>query len=223
MNNIVFAGKLNDASAVRNGARFTVIVPSEADKGGKIFWEDKGCQYEIDFPSSAVIIVPPSVNFRLSLKLPDECICLVMERCPLPFKEITVVFDDKNHGILHAAQQADEYLNGISSFKKKTELILSSLGGLLVSYLISLKEEESFSSVIKQILADIDKNVSNTTFFLEDYIKTLPLNYDYVRKLFKKEVGATPHEYLLNKRMELAAHFLESDLSNRYSPFPYRK
>ena len=47
----------------------------------------------------------------------------------------------------------------------------------------------------------------------------MPLNYDYVRKLFKKETGVTPHEYLVNSRMDLAKNIILSGISNQYSNY----
>lgn len=191
MNKIIFAGKARDAGAARTGASFTVIVGSDA-----------------------VTVIPPAVKTEFSPA--DESLCVLIERALLPFKEVTVVQDDKNGGILHAARQSEAYLHG-STAKKET--VLSALGGLIVSYLTAFASDDGFSPITRQILTDIEKNLSNAMFFLEDYLKTLPLNYDYVRKLFKKEVGATPHEYLIRQRMELAAGLLKSGISNRYSSY----
>lgn len=189
MNKIIFAGDARNAETARTGASFAVIIQ-----------EDN------------ITVIPPAVKYEFSPA--DKSLCVLIERALLPFKEITDVKDDKNRGVLHAAKQAETYLHG--SFEKK-ELILSALGGLIVSYITAFAVSDSFSPVTKQVLSDIEKNISNTTFFLEDYAKTLPLNYDYVRKLFKKEVGATPHEYLIRQRMELAANLIKSGISNRYS------
>lgn len=194
MNKIVFAGKASDAAETRTGGCFAVIIGEEK-----------------------VTAVPPTVKYEFSAA--DESLCVLIERALLPFKDITEVTDDKNRGILHAARQAEAYLNGGADGSDKRDLILSALGGLIVSYLTAFADSGNFSPVTKQILTDIEKNLSNTTFFLEDYLKTLPLNYDYARKAFKKEVGATPHEYLLRQRMELAASLLKSGMSNRYSSY----
>lgn len=189
MNKIIFAGNAAEAVAARTGGSFAVIVNNET-----------------------VTAIPPNTAYDFS----DGGLCVLIDRALLPFKEITVVNDDKNGGILHAARQAEAYLHG--SLTKK-ETVLSALGGLIVGYLTAFAESDGYSPVTRQILTDIEKNVSNTTFFLEDYVKTLPLNYDYVRKVFKKEVGATPHEYLIRQRMELAAGLLTSGISNRYSAY----
>ena len=45
-------------------------------------------------------------------------------------------------------------------------------------------------------------------FELDQYLHTLPFNYDYLRKLFKSEVGVTPHQFLSDTRLQAAAERL---------------
>jgi AraC-like DNA-binding protein len=40
-----------------------------------------------------------------------------------------------------------------------------------------------------------------------------------VRKLFKKQVGLTPHDYLKTKRLEMAKSIMSSGASNQYSDY----
>ncbi len=63
------------------------------------------------------------------------------------------------------------------------------------------------------------KNACDALFSVEDCIRKLPLNYDYVRKLFKKETGVTPHEYLVNLRMKRARAIISGGVTNRYSKY----
>ena len=86
-------------------------------------------------------------------------------------------------------------------------------------YCAAFAEIENFSPVVKTVRADIERGISDCTYSLEDSLKRLPLNYDYVRKLFKKETGATPHEYLLHERMKLAQGLILGGMSNRYSEY----
>ncbi|MBR4545659.1 MAG: helix-turn-helix transcriptional regulator [Oscillibacter sp.] len=39
-------------------------------------------------------------------------------------------------------------------------------------------------------------------------MRGLPFSYDYLRKLFKKEIGVTPHRYLNDLRLQVAAQYL---------------
>ena len=43
------------------------------------------------------------------------------------------------------------------------------------------------------------------------FLRSLPFSYDYLRKLFQKELGVTPHRYLMDKRLKLAVELLTND------------
>ena len=75
------------------------------------------------------------------------------------------------------------------------------------------------SDLPKTVRSEILKGVSDCTFSLEDCLKRLPLNYDYIRKAFKKETGTTPHDFLLKERMSLASQLLSSGISNKFSSY----
>lgn len=198
MNRITFEGKKNC---------FEIIIPT-AD--GEIILSHS----RVNFNAGQIIVIPPQIKY--SLECAENAPSFYIEQAVLPFKDVTVINDDKNGGIFHAAKQAEEYFYG--DLKKK-DLILSALGALLVSYITAFADGGDFSPVTKLVIEDITKNLSDMTYSLEDFLKKLPLNYDYVRKLFKKETGETPHGYLLRRRMELAASLFKSGISNRYSAY----
>ena len=78
---------------------------------------------------------------------------------------------------------------------------------------------KEYSPVVKALMESIELNFGDQTYSLENAIRALPLNYDYIRKLFLKETGATPREYLEQKRMERARDIILSGATNRYSEF----
>lgn len=139
---------------------------------------------------------------------------ITLDKALLPFREVTFVNDTGD--IRHTAERARFYYN--SDLPKK-QIILSALGGLLVSLLTAFAERSGLSPVVETVRADIAKGISDCAYSLEDAIRKLPLNYDYVRKLFTKEVGVTPREYLLRARMELASGIIRSGITNRYSGY----
>ena len=208
MNKITFAGTTENYAGERVNKCFEIIV---AETDGEIIAANGKTAYS----AGEVIVIPPLVRFTLmSPNVSDRHILL--EQALLPFKEIITVKDDGAGAIAHTARQAEQYIN--SDLPKK-EIILSALGELIVAYITAFAEKNEFSPVVAMVRADISANLTNGVYSLEDALRKLPLNYDYVRKLFKKEVGATPHEYLVKLRMELAASFLTSGLSNRFSNY----
>ncbi len=207
MNDIRYAGYAEYSDALKSSRYFTVVLPP-AD--GKLFLENGTAE----FRGGAALVLPPFVGHTLSPY--GKALTVHIEQAVLPFKEVLVIPADKAEGIVYASKQAAEFM--LSPLPKK-ELVLSALGELIASYTVVLTAAREFSPVVELILNDISKNISDSSYSLENFLKKLPFNYDYARKLFKKEVGNTPHGELLKQRMELAATLLSGGQTNRYSGY----
>lgn len=205
MNGIAYAGYAENAAEERPGKYFKIIVPlgncSVEHADGKV-----------ELKKGEIAVIPPLSKHAVK----GKALCVSLEQALLPFKQIRIVHDDKGCGIECAARQAVEYFNSKNSTQGG---ILAALGGLIVAYVTAFAGGVNLSPVVETVIGEIRKNLSNTLFSLEDCIKKLPLNYDYVRKLFKKETGVTPHEYLLNSRMQFARELISSGIGNRYSNY----
>lgn len=204
MNGIAYAGAAENY-APRADKNFSVLVAE-----GKCVLEYPGGRTE--FVSGEAAVVPPLMKYSLS----GSAALITLEQALLSFKEIRIVRDDEARGLAHAAKQAEVYFKSDSPAK---EGILTALGGVIAAYIVAFAGDIRVSPVVATVRGEIKKNISNSSFSLEDSIKLLPLNYDYVRKLFKKETGLTPHEYLVNARMELARELIASGMGNRYSNY----
>lgn len=204
MNGIAFAGQAEQSDALRADKNFSVLVALE-----KCVLSHGGGNTEFD--DGFVAVVPPLVKYSLA----GRAVLISLEQALLPFKDICVIADGKERAIAFAARQAQYYFKQNSTRNG----ILAALGGLIAAYLADFAGDKQLSPVVQTVCGEIKKNLSNPSFSLEDCIKLLPLNYDYVRKLFKKEVGATPHEYLIGLRMELAQNIITGRVGNRYSNY----
>ncbi|MDE6667136.1 MAG: helix-turn-helix transcriptional regulator [Clostridia bacterium] len=165
---------------------------------------------EIIISGDAVVVAPPYCEYRAE---GADFLRVYIEQPVTPLKEV-VYFTDGDGMIRHAATAAKEFLK-----QEKSEAVLQALGNLLVSYVCFYADRKKFSPVVELVRQDIAKNLSNPAYALDDYLKNLPLNYDYVRKLFQKETGATPRAYLENARMELASNIISSGVTNKYSNY----
>ena len=115
-------------------------------------------------------------------------------------------------GSLHRA--VTEALTYFVSDKLKKELILASLGELITSYMIVFRSNSEFSEPVAKIRSSILKNYTKSDYALDEYIRTLPFHYDYLRKVFKKEIGKSPLEYMTSLRMKNAERLLSTDWTN---------
>ena len=68
--------------------------------------------------------------------------------------------------------------------------------------------------MVREIVNSITNNYPDANFELDVYLRSLPFSYDYLRKLFKKELGVTPHKFLMDMRLQTAAESLSSDFGD---------
>ncbi|MDE5721164.1 MAG: helix-turn-helix transcriptional regulator [Clostridia bacterium] len=178
---------------------------------GKLNFCGTSKHYEVIIPDgkAEATAVPPLTQYEFT----GNGIQITIEKALLPFKEATAI-PDENGEIADAAAKAAKYFKAQGS-----ALILAALGDLLVAYAAAFLEGENISPAVAAVKAEILSHVSDVTYSLDDGLKKLPLNYDYIRKLFKKETGITPHEFLLNERMQLARGLILGRISNQYSPY----
>lgn len=202
MNTITSVVSANGAEK-RISKHFEIAVPQTT---AQIMQADK----TFPVPANSFAVIPPLTEYSA-----DNAVIITVEKALLPFKEITVIPDSFGE-VCRISEQAQFYEQ--SQIPKK-ELVLSALGGLVVALATAFSESVKYSRVTETVRAEILDNLSNVTFSLEAAIKKLPLNYDYVRKLFQKETGATPLEFLTGERMKLAKNLLQSGISNQYSAY----
>lgn len=205
MNKIVFAGKISQGK--QPVSRFYEIILPSGD-GEIIFADEKFCFFE-----NCAVCVPPLCAYEITGQA--GALLVTLDKALLPFKR-PVILRDESAQIRYAAERAEEYF---AENPDGNALICDALGELIAAYVITFSPREKYSPVTETLRLEIEKKVSDPTFSAVDAIKKLPLNGDYVRKLFKKEVGLTPHDFLLSKRMQLAAKLLSSGISNQYSNY----
>ena len=115
------------------------------------------------------------------------------------------VADDEGGNLRVAFSQAKYYYQADI---RKRELVLEALGDLISSYLVVYRTDSGFSAPVKQIRNMIIRDYAKANFALDEAIRSMPFHYDYLRKLFKKEVGLNPLEYMTNLRMKKAETML---------------
>ena len=202
MNFVVYAGTAEN-------------MPERADKLYKIFVACEDGAYTLpdfylSFKEGDIVILPPFYRHALSPALINSTV-LVLEKAILPFK-IPTKIEDKNKLTAQAVAQA-EYFYG------KNGDILNAIGNLIAVSVSAFCEKRKYSPITETIRAEIESNISNPAYSVDDTLKRLPLSYEYLRKLFKKETGTTPLCYLSDCRMRLASQIISSGISNQYSEY----
>lgn len=136
-----------------------------------------------------------------------------MEDPSFPYKSPFRVSDDLERHLHVAFKHAQYYI--LADIKKR-ELVLTALGELISSYMVVFRSNAEFSEPVEQIRSVILRDFARVDFALDEAIRAMPFHYDYLRKLFKKEMGVTPLEYMTKLRMKKAETMLAA-MSNDYS------
>lgn len=168
----------------------------------------------VNYQAGEVVVIPPREVHANSSSEGFTNIHITIADPSFPDRTVFLVSDDKDRSLLSAFTQARNYY--LSDVIRR-ELVLAALGDLIVSYVIVFRSNTVFSKPVEQIRNSIRSNYSNPNYALDQVIREMPFHYDYLRKLFKKEVGSSPLEYLTNLRMQSAEKLLTAMWANQYS------
>lgn len=171
--------------------------------GGGAFEFESGIL--LPYQRGEAVAIPPGLRHTNRSQEGFSNIHIQLTDPPFPYRQAFRV-SDNSEGHLYAAfsqlrfyEQAD-IENG--------ELIRSSLGSLIASYMVVYHGSTRFSQPVEKLRSTIIWNYADPGFALDEAIRALPFHYDYLRKRFKKETGVTPLEYMIRLRMKKAESML---------------
>lgn len=209
MNDLVYAGTANphDGKSPHTHNGYEIICFSqygEVECGGRIF----------SFSEGDAAIIPP--NTPHNTRYAEGSIRAILEGALLPVRSVRAVRAKNAEGLFDAVRRASAYF---ADNCPQRDMILAAYGGLIAAFITAYSGATEHSPAVSSVIESIEGGFGNPAFSLEDAMRALPLNYDYIRKVFLKEMGLTPHEYLTRKRMERARDIILSDAANRYSQY----
>lgn len=168
----------------------------------------------MNYQAGEVVVIPPGERHANTSPEGFTNIYLTMAEPSFPFRGAFIVSDDVDRHLQSAFAQARYYF--LADINKR-ELVMAALGDLISSYMIVYRSNREYSEPVEQIRAGIMKNYSRADYALDQAIRRMPFHYDYLRKLFKKELGVTPLEYMTGLRMKKAETLLTAMWTNEYS------
>jgi len=168
----------------------------------------------IEYSKGQVVAIPPREVHANSSEEGFTNIHIRMAEPSFPYRSAFRVDDDENTHLKIAFTEAKFY--SLADVHMR-ELVLAALGELIASYMIVYRSNNEFSRPVDQIRSIIIGNYADPGFALDAAIRALPFHYDYLRKLFKKEVGVSPLEYMTQLRMKKAEMMLTAMWSSDYS------
>ena len=201
MNQIIYAGKhLLTYSVSRHVHSSWELIYCTGGSGRMVF--ETGV---FPYQSGDLLVIPPMLSHQNESERGFTNIHLNMLELRLELTEPKMIREEGAHFLLEAFE-AVFYL--FSSDPKKNSRLLSAYGDLIASLVEDNLETTAHSGVVEEIRGTIIRNYPDEFFALDDYLHALPFNYDYLRKLFKREMGLTPHQMLNETRLSAAAERL---------------
>lgn len=203
MNTIVFVGEHPKTFDVRWHTHETwELIYCTSGQGSFRFQDGRIIPYH----AGEMVVIPPQEVHANSSEEGFTNIHLNISEPSFPYRSAFKIQDES--GSLHKAfVEARLYY---TSDKAKRELVLASLGELITSYLVVFRSNSEFTESVEMIRNSILQNYTNPEYALDEYIRSLPFHYDYLRKIFKKELGMSPLEYMTSLRMKNAERLLST-------------
>ncbi|MGN1060490.1 MAG: helix-turn-helix transcriptional regulator [Candidatus Coproplasma sp.] len=219
MNDIVFADKYSafeKAGAQKFNKCLKVIIPEQNGGGAKIAF-GQNLEEVHDYGRGEYLIIPPYSHYQLERPNGEDLVACIEQPLLPSSLPVFIVTNALSQGMRSAVNEAIIYFNA-DEYQDPADGIVSALGQLIVAYVADVYSPK-LHPVVVTIKADMEKNFTDSTYSAETALRKIPLNYDYVRKLFKKETGITPHDYLEGIRMNRARQYIENGITNTYSNF----
>lgn len=207
MNEIIYAGKHLLTFSVSRHAHSSWEFIYCTGGGGTLLFDDLSLAYA----EGDIALIPPYIP-HINQSLDGFTNIHVNINDPtLALKSPAIVRDDSNRFILDAFNGA---FYQYSSAPGRQTALLTVYGDLVVYLLAARLTAPRFSAVTREIISSITNNYPDCGYELDVYLRSLPFSSDYLRKLFKKEVGVTPHRFLTDLRLQTAAESLGSSCAN---------
>ncbi len=201
MNQIIYAGKHLITYEVPRHAHSSWELIYCTGGSGTLYYDEGSLPYG----EGDVLVIPPLVPHRNGSGTGFTNIHLNMTASGLDFRKPVLLHDDGNHFLLDAFSAA--FFRFSADPGTQTEL-LATYAHLIVCLIRAGSERTPENPAVEKIRLCIIRSYPDESFSLEAYLRSLPFNYDYLRKLFRSETGLTPHQYLSDLRLHAAAERL---------------
>lgn len=201
MNNIIYVGKHALTWSVSNHLHKGWELIYCTGGNGKLSFADRTLSYT----AGDVAVIPPMTpHVNIS---EDGFTNIHMNLCDatLDSTKPILIHADSNGYLLDAFKAAFHYYSEGGA----QQPLLPLYGHLIVAFLTEYQPVRH-SETVRQIEDDILRHYPDCAYDLNTYLSSLPFNGEYLKKMFKKETGMTPLQYLTDRRLENAAAILRT-------------
>jgi AraC-like DNA-binding protein len=161
---------------------------------------------EIPFTKGTLVCIPPhAMHEEISPKgFKNYHVCVA--DFPLDKKDI-VFTDNATRDLQRLVEMLYRTVYIHEEASLNTPLAQSLLDAFLNTILANINSKNKY---VEQMINSIILNISNPQYRISEAYEGIPMSCDHLRRLFISQVGMTPTEYLLDKRIGQAQRMLYS-------------
>ena len=201
MNRIIYVGKHALTMTVSRHLHNSLELIFCTSGCGEMIFDDKVMRYS----ANDVVVIPPFLPHANISDTGFTNIHINLEETTLNQAEPFIIPADPNGFLLSAFAAAFYYYSGNPEDRS---LLLPLYGQLIAASLTTRMQKPLHSEIVQKLENDILENYPDCGYDLNLFLSTLPFSAGYLKKVFKKETGLTPLQYLTDKRLENAANNL---------------
>ncbi len=202
MNDIVYVGKhALTISVAKHMHNYCELIYCTSG-GGQMVFANKTLNYSED----SILIIPPMVTHKnMSSNGFTNIHCMISD-ISLNLTE-PIIIDGLKNGHLRNAFSALFYY--YSTGRAENASLIPIYAQLIVATIESMiSGEVSFTDIVRQISDTILKNYPDPNFDMNGYLMTFSFSTEYLKRIFKQEIGMTPRQFLTETRLQNAAKIL---------------
>ena len=198
MNRIIYVGKHALTMTVSRHLHNSLELIFCTSGCGEMLFDDGTLHYS----TNDIVVVPPHLPHANVSATGFTNIHIYLDEATLSQAEPYIIPADPNGFLLGAFAAAFYYYSG----SPEDRSVLLPLYGQLIAVSLSMRNQKPLhSEIVQKLENNILENYPDCGYDLNLFLNTLPFSAGYVKKVFKKETGLTPLQYLTDKRLENAA------------------
>ncbi len=215
MNSILTVGKHNQTFDVNWHSHKSWELIFCTSGHGTFLLESEKSGKRMDYRKNDLVIIPPNL---LHANISDhgfKNIHITMDSLSIGAENIAKIKDTGNKMFLGCMANI-YYVYNCEITNKDT--ILQNLGELMSSYIVAFSDIKRYSPIIEKMRHSIFRHFAESSFDLNNMFD-LEENYNsnYLKKLFKKEIGTSPQQFLIDLRITYARKLLSNTLEDSIS------
>ena len=201
MNRIIYVGKHALTFAVSRHLHNSLELIFCTSGCGEMVFDGGTLRYS----TNDIVVVPPHLPHANVSATGFTNFHIYLDEATLHQLEPYIIPADPNGFLLNAFAAAFHYYSGSP---ENRSIMLPLYGQLIAATLSTRDQKPPRSELVQKLENDILENYPDCGYDLNVFLSTLPFSAGYVKKVFKKETGLTPLQYLTDKRLENAANNL---------------